>query len=266
VDRSTASRSKTIVFIHGLFLNPESWNPWIARFAEKGFSCHAPAYPFHSGAPSALRERPDPRLGRLAFDHVLDEIARFVDGLPERPILVGHSMGGLVVQKLISMGKGSAGVCIGSVAPAGVLVFDWQGFKLVGSVVNPFKGNQIFHCSPEWFHRAFCNTMTQSGSAVAYEALVVPESRNILRTSIGKHGKIDLSRPHAPLLFIAGDRDVLVPAALTRKNFLAYRDPSSRRDIQVFSGRSHHICGQVGWEQVAESVERWVASLDTLPA
>src|ERR1041385_1938747 len=105
---SAMIQSKTIVFIHGLFQNPKSWEGWMKYFQEKGYTCYAPAYPFHEGEPNELRKNINPALGKLTFGQVVDSLAAFIDKLPEKPILIGHSMGGLAVQKLLEMNKGVA--------------------------------------------------------------------------------------------------------------------------------------------------------------
>ena len=95
--------SKTIVFVHGMFQNPRSWEKWKTYFEARGYTCHAPPYPFHGGDPSDLRKNIHVELGKLTFGQVVESLATFIDQLPEKPILIGHSMGGLAVQKLLEM-------------------------------------------------------------------------------------------------------------------------------------------------------------------
>ncbi|MBI3509254.1 MAG: alpha/beta hydrolase [Bacteroidetes bacterium] len=256
------THSRTIVFIHGLFQNPHSWKKWIDYFSSKGYSCHAPAYPFHAGEPTALRKNPDPALGKLTFGEVIKHLSDFIDKLPEKPILIGHSMGGLAVQKLISLDKGVAAVAIDTAPPKGIFSFKWSFLKANLPTVNPLKGDSI--CLPDvsWFHYAFCNTMTMMQTQKEFEGYVVPESRNIPRSSTKKDGFIDFSKPHVPLLFIAGEKDHIIPASLNRKNFNAYSDKSSKKDFREFSGRTHYICGQENWEEVAEFVAGWIGELN----
>lgn len=175
--------SKTIVFIHGMFMNPASWGQWLRFFEAKGYACHAPSYPFHEGDPSSLRRNIDPQLGRLTFGEVVETMGTFIDTLPEPPILVGHSMGGLVVQRLIQGGRGVAGVCVDSAPPRGVMSFQWSFLRANLPTINPLKGNSP--CLPDvsWFRYAFCNTMSLEETKVAFENFVVPESRNIPRSS-----------------------------------------------------------------------------------
>src|SRR5664279_1579032 len=170
--------SKHIVFIHGLFMNPKSWENWTQYFETKGYICHLPAYPFHIGDPSDLRSNIDPSLGKLTFRQVVDGLAEFIDKLPEKPILIGHSMGGLAVQKLIEMDKGTSGVCIDTAPPKGVFSFKWSFLRANLQTINPLKGNSVCVPSLGWFHYAFCNTMTMEQTKVEYDKYVVPESRN----------------------------------------------------------------------------------------
>jgi pimeloyl-ACP methyl ester carboxylesterase len=252
---------KTIVFIHGLFMNPNSWKEWIKFYEAKGYKCHAPAYPYHEGNPADLRNNLNPDLGKLTFEQVTDSLSSFVDKLPEKPILIGHSMGGLIVQKLIETNKGVAGVCIDTAPPKGVFSFKWSFLKANLPTINPLKGNSVCLPSVKWFHYAFCNTMTLEQAQIEYNKFVVPESRNIPRSSTGKTGKINFKNPHQPLLFIAGEKDTIIPASLNKKNFNAYKDKNSKRDFKEFTGRTHYICGQEGWQEVADYVLNWLGRI-----
>jgi pimeloyl-ACP methyl ester carboxylesterase len=257
----TMTHSRTIVFIHGLFQNPKSWDGWMKYFTEKGYTCYAPAYAYHEGEPESLRKNIDSRLGALTFGQVIDSLAAFIDKLPEKPILIGHSMGGLAVQKLINMDKGVAAIAIDAAPPKGIFSFKWSFLKANLSTVNPLKGNSVCLPSLEWFHYAFCNTMTMEQSKKEYDMYVVPESRNIPRSSTGKAGKIDFGKPHVPLLIIAGEKDHIIPSSLNKKNYRAYKDKSSQLDFKEFSSRTHYICGQENWQEVAGYIDTWIRSI-----
>jgi pimeloyl-ACP methyl ester carboxylesterase len=254
----TKTSSKTIVFVHGLFMNPHSWDHWIAFFEAKGYHCYAPAYAFHQGDPASLRSDIDTGLGTLNFAQVIDSLVAFIDNLPEKPILIGHSMGGLAVQKLIALDKGIAGICIDPAPPKGVFSFKWSFLKANLPTINPLKGNSVCLPSVKWFHYAFCNTLTMEQTQSAYNEFVVPESRNIPRSSIGKDGKIIFNLPHKPLLFIAGEVDNIVPASLIRKNFNAYKDTAGIKTFKSFAGRGHFLCGEPGWEEIAAYISQWI--------
>jgi pimeloyl-ACP methyl ester carboxylesterase len=257
-----AQSTNTIVFIHGLFMNPKSWQAWMQYFTDLGYKCYAPAYPFHEGEPERLRSQVNKELGNLTLSAVINEIVNFIEQLSEKPIVIGHSMGGLIVQKLIAMDKVAAGVCIHSAPPNAMISAQWSFLKANFPVINPFKGDTIFYSTVDWFHYAFCNTMSIEQAQNAYNQFVVPESRNIPRSSTKADGKLDFSLPHKPLLFIAGEKDNIVPANLNKKNFEAYKDKNSRRDFKLFPGRSHFVCGQDGWREIAEFTQNWITQLN----
>ncbi len=253
--------SKTIVFIHGLFQNPNSWAEWKTYFEAKGFTCYAPAYPYHEGKPADLRKNIDPALGALTFGQVIKSLTTFIDQLPEKPILIGHSMGGLAVQKLIALKKGVTGICIDTAPPKGIISLKWSFLKANLPTINPFKGDSVCEPTPEWFHYAFCNTMSMEQTEVVYDKFVVPESRNIPRSTTKQDGYIDFKKPHEPLLFIAGAEDHIIPSSLNKTNFKAYSDPKSKKDFKEFAGRTHYICGQENWQEVALYIWEWVNKL-----
>ncbi len=254
---------KTIVFVHGMFLNPKSWSNWISYFEERGYHCIAPAWPLHEGEPSALRANPPAGLGSLSLNTVVEHIASIVADLPERPIVIGHSVGGLIVQLLAARGLIEAGVPISSVAPNAMLSFDWGFFKNSASITNPLKGDDYFPMSAEGFHDSFANTISEAASNLAYEQYATHDSRNVLRDCMGPAGHIDLKQPHVPLLFVAGEEDQIIPAKLNHKNAAAYTDEGSSAEFMSFPHRGHFICTQNGWQEVADGVAEWLEEIET---
>jgi alpha-beta hydrolase superfamily lysophospholipase len=250
--------STSIVFVHGMYLNGASWAPWVDRACKRGFATHAPSWPFHEGSPTTLRSAIDPALGKLDFATVLGHMKSKIDALPERPVVVGHSIGGLLAQKLLADGYATAAVAISSAPPQGIFTLDPTFTKANLPHVNPFAGNAPVEMTPERFHFTFCNTMTRAESDKAFEEFVVPESRNVPRSTLTKQAHIDFTAPHEPLLFLTGDSDHLTPRALVRKNFDAYRDASSTREFVAYAGRSHFICNQEGWQEVADRAFEWI--------
>ena len=254
--------SNTIVFIHGMFQNPVSWKKWEEYFSERGYNCISPAWPLHEGLPTQLRNSPPPGLGDLHLQTIVDQMEDIVTRQSEKPILIGHSVGGLIVQLLVQKSLAAVGVAIDSVAPNAMLAFDWGFMKNSALIANPLKGNEPFFMDLESFHKSFCNTMTMEETAVAYEETATHDSRNVLRDCMGEHGKIDLDLPHAPMLFIGGVSDEIIPASLNEKNRNAYTDNTSITDFRSFLDRGHFICGQPGWEEVAEYIAQWLQRQD----
>ena len=249
---------KTIVFIHGMFQNPKSWEKWIAYFSEKGYDCIAPAWPLHEGVPADLRTFPPEGLGDLHLQTIVDEMERVVTSLPEKPIVIGHSVGGLITQLLTQKGLVEIGVPISSVAPNAMLAFDWGFMKNSALIANPFKGNEPFYTDLESFHESFCNTMSMEETAAAFNETATHDSRNVLRDCMGEHGQIDTDMIHAPLLFIGGEEDQIIPYELDQRNAEAYSDEVSIVDFKAFPNRGHWICGQSGWEEVADYINEWL--------
>jgi pimeloyl-ACP methyl ester carboxylesterase len=249
---------KTIVFIHGMFQNPRSWEKWIGFFNEKGYNCIAPAWPMHEGIPADLRANPPAGLGDLELLTIVDEMERVVKALPDPPILIGHSVGGLVVQLLVQKSLADMGVAISSVAPNAMLAFDWGFMKNSALITNPLKGNEPFYTDLESFHESFCNTMTMEETQAAFEETATHDSRNVLRDCMGEAGQIDTEIPHVPLLFIGGEEDQIIPYELNQRNAEAYTDEVSIVDFKAFANRGHWICGQPGWEEVAGYISQWL--------
>lgn len=249
---------RDIVFIHGMFMNPKSWTGWVERYSGRGFHCHAVAWPGHEGEPAALRASPPEVLTRLTLGDVIQAHRDFLAALARPAVLVGHSVGGLVAQRLLNEGLAAAAVAIDPAPPKGIVTTKWSFLRSNLPVVNPFAGTRPFQFTVEQFHYAFCNTISLEEARAVFEAYVVPESRQVARGPAGKDGAIDFSRPHAPLLILGGESDNIVPWTLNEKNFEAYEDQESTREFKLFPGRDHFLCGHGGWEEIADFVLAWI--------
>lgn len=250
---------KNIVFIHGMFQNPKSWKSWINYFGQLGYKVHAPAWPLHEGEPKDLRENIPPELGHLRLKDIINAYVKFIAGLSSKPVLIGHSVGGLIVQSLINKGLGEMGVAISSVAPNRMMSFDWSMLKNAASIINPLKGDEPYYMTTEGFHTAFANTMSKDDSDKSYEAYATHDSRNVFRDCLKE--QINLEKPHVHLLFIAGEKDEIIPPSLIKKNAGAYTDESSHVDFVEFTNRSHFICGEPGWDEVAAYTFNWIETV-----
>jgi pimeloyl-ACP methyl ester carboxylesterase len=251
---------RPVVFVHGMYMTPLCWENWLAYFKVKGWPCSAPAWPGRERSVQSLRQaHPDPELGKLTLSAVVDHYARLLEAMPEKPILIGHSMGGLVVQLLLQRGLAAGGIAIDSAPPQGVFSPKWSFLKANFPHINPFKNqSQPILMTFERFQYAFVNGMDTKDQRAAYERYVVPESRRVPRESLGRTARIDFQKLHAPLLFIAGSQDNIIPPSLNRANFKRYALNSSITDIQVFPGRNHFIIGQSSWEEIAGFILTWL--------
>ncbi|HRG89198.1 MAG TPA: alpha/beta hydrolase [Chitinophagales bacterium] len=253
-------QTKTIVLVHGLFVNNTSWADWKTYFEKLGYTVHTPANPGHDGKPADLRSNLHPQLTQTGFEDVVTNIVKLIDTLPEKPIVIGHSLAGLVVQKLIEMDKAVAGVSIDGAPPKNVFA-PWHTIKAVLPVLNIFKG-AAYMGTREWYHYAFFNNYTRAESDILFDKIAVPESRKIAFDSLLKpFASVDFSKPHQPLLFIGGANDNIFSAEFTQKIAGRYSHKGSRTDYKRFEGRSHFICGEKGWEEVAGYIQQWLQGL-----
>jgi pimeloyl-ACP methyl ester carboxylesterase len=255
----------TVVFLHGAWMTPACWEPFQGYFDEQGYKTLAPAWPGKDRAVEEVRADPGPLSG-LGGQEIIDHYAEIIRALPEPPVLVGHSFGGLFVQVLLSRGLGAAGVAIDSAPPKGVLATQPTTFRALGSVLaNPANRSRVVHWTFEQFRYAFVHTLPEDQARAAYEQFVTPETGRIFfqggfsAVDRGSPFVVDFAKPdRAPLLMIAGEQDRIVPAALNRTNHRRYRAGSAPVDYVEFPGRTHWIIAQDGWTEVAAYVARWL--------
>lgn len=251
--------SKTIVFIHGMFVTPTCWKKWQEYFEAHGYRTLAPAWPEHDPPAAAQRARhPNKALARLELSDLVEHYRKIIRALPEKPILIGHSMGGLLVQLLLQEDLGVAGVAIDSAPPKGVITLAWSFLKSNWGAINPFASdNKPIYLDEKSFHYAFTNTLSEADSRAAWAAEVVPESRRVGTGPTSAAAKIDFARARPPLLMIAGEKDHIIPASLNKKNFSSYQGPSLT-ELKVFPGRDHWIIASEGWREIADYARQWL--------
>jgi len=173
-------KTKTIVLIHGMFMTPLCWENWVPYYESKGYRVFAPPWPGRDKPIENLRRNhADPRLAELKLSDVVERMERVIDSLEEKPALIGHSMGGLVVQLLLQKDLAVAGVAIDPAPPQGVLTTKWSFIKSNFPAINPLLVNRPVVMSFEHFQYAFVNTLPLDEQRAAYDRYVVPESRRV---------------------------------------------------------------------------------------
>jgi pimeloyl-ACP methyl ester carboxylesterase len=255
------AKSKSIVLIHGNFVNNHSWVQWKSRYEQKGYTVYTPANPGHDGNPADLRNKVHPDLVKTGFIDVVNNIAKLIDGLPEKPLIIGHSMAGMAVQKLLELGKASAAVSIDGAPPKNV----FPPFKTLTAVLPAFgffTGKKYFMGSRKWYDKCFFNTLPEADRAKAFDTFAVPESFKVSRQLVlNYYSNIDFKKPHEPILFIGGGSDNIFPQSLTKTIAGKYKDPNSKVDLKIFDGKSHFLCGEPGWESIADYILDWYEKL-----
>lgn len=253
--------SKTIVFVTGAFVTHLGWNNWKKFFEEAGYTCYNPPWLFKDDTPERLREKhPDyKKLTELRLSELLDYYEDFIASLPEKPILIGHSTGGLMVQVLLQRGVAAAGIAIHSVPAQGVLSLKFSFLKSLWAPLGLFKSaNKTYLMTLEQWQYAFTNGMSLADQKKSYLENVVPESRRVLRDCLSSVAKVDFSKPHPPLLFISGSTDHIIPASLNFSNFKKYKQNGSTTDYKDFEGKNHFVLGLPSWKDEAKFSLEWI--------
>ena len=250
----------TIVFIHGNFVTKRCWEPWVARYEARGHTCITIAWPGRNQPVAELKRNPDdPFLGKLTIGEVIDHHVRTIQALPAKPILIGHSFGGLLTQLMVQRDLAAAAVAIDSVPAQGVLTLKWSFIRSLWPLLNPFiPASRPYYMPFEHFQYTFANDLPLEEQRAGYDRDIVPESRRVARGALSRAARVDFRRPHAPLLMIAGEKDHIMPASLNRSNYKRYRKSPSRTEFKEFPGRAHYtiIAGR-GWEEVADCALEW---------
>jgi len=263
-----AAVARRIVFIHGAWVTPLCWEPFVGYFGKLGYDCLAPAWPGKDRPIESIRSDPSPLAG-LGIAEIVDHYVGIILALDEPPVLVGHSFGGLFVQILLDRGLGAAGVAIDSAPPRGVLVYEPTAFRALASVLLTWRGwRKVVRWSYANFRYAFVHTLPEADALRAFETQVTPETGRVFfqgglsALDPRSPAKIDfLNGKRAPLLLIAGEQDRIVPAAVNRRNYQRYSRSKAATDFREFPGRTHWIIAQPGWEEVAGHIAGWLASL-----
>jgi pimeloyl-ACP methyl ester carboxylesterase len=264
----------TIVLVHGLWVTPRSWEHWIEHYEGRGYNVLAPAYPGLEVEVEALNEDPSP-IEALTIPAVVEHLEGIVGELDRAPIIMGHSAGGFFTQVLLDHGYGAAGVAIDSAPPEGVRVTPVSQIRSLFPVLrNPANRHRAVGFTPEQFHYVFTNTLSREESDKVYERYHIPAPGSFvwagpLANVTPGHQDVYVNfhnEDRAPLLFIAGGEDHLMPPAVNQSNAKHYRHTNTVTDYKEFPGRSHYTVGQDGWEEVADYALKWAEEKATQAA
>jgi pimeloyl-ACP methyl ester carboxylesterase len=257
----------TIVLIHGFWVTPRSWENWISHYEARGFRVLAPAYPGFEVEVEALNADPAP-IEAVTVPQIIEHLESVIGALDSPPILIGHSAGGAFTQILLDHGFGAAGVAINSAPTEGVAVVPLSQVKATFPVLrNPANRHRAVGFTHEQWHYAFTNTFSEEESRALYERYHIPASGAIFWGSALANinpGHQDTwvdydNDERAPLLFIAGSEDNLMPPRIQRSNAKHYKSDTIT-EVKEYEGRAHLLPAQEGWEEVADYALDWALS------
>lgn len=257
-------QSKNIVFVTGAFVSNSCWDQWRTYFESKGYTTIAPPWPFKNAPASELRTRQpyDTDLANLTLSELTNYYSTIVKRVPEKPIVIGHSLGGLITQIIVNHDLAAAGVAIHSVPPLGVFPYEFSflkgGWKSLGLFTST---NETYLMSFKDWQYAFVNGMPLEEQIEAYEKYTIPESKTVARGGLTSAAKVDFYKPHAPLLLTSGSEDTIIPAHLNLRNFEKYVETASVLDYKEFHGRNHFVLGQSTWEEDADYILNWLSRI-----
>jgi non-heme chloroperoxidase len=244
-----------VVLVHGAWFHRSSWEGWAERFTSYGFAVHVPGWPREAVSAAEDRRHPGPHRD-LGLATLIEHYELFVRSLDNRPVLIGHSLGGLLVQHLLSIGLGRAAVAL---AP-------WPAHDSAD-----YEGSA--QLSWPYFRHSVANTVGEDEAAQLFERHVVHAPHRLLADlGSGRGGEpADAFRParilvdtsdaaRGPLLLISGQEDRVITDAVTRAAYKAYGDSAAVTDLKQFADRGHSLVIDNGWRAVADYVLVWLAA------
>ena len=265
IERANATGKQPIVFVHGLWLLPSSWDRWATMFEAEGYVALTPGWPDDPETVTEANAHPEvfahKSVGQVA-DH-LDEILR---DLKKKPAIIGHSFGGLLAQILAGRGLSSATVAIDPAPFRGVLPLPISALKSAWPVLgNPANRNRAIPLTFEQFRFGFANAVSEDEAKELYETFAVPAAGKPLFQAAAANlnpwteAKVDSDNPdRGPLLIISGEKDNTVPWAIANASFKQQQDNSGVTEIVEIPNRGHALTIDSGWREVANTALAFV--------
>jgi len=254
-----------VVFIHGLWLHASSWAPWQELFESTGYTTVAPGWPGVAETVELARAEPE-SIADHGIDDVVEHYAALIAELPRPPILVGHSFGGMIAEKLLGQNRAAAAIAIDAAQIKGVLPLPLSALRATFPVfANPANRHRAVSLTAEQFRFAFGNAVEAEESAALYERWTIPAPGKPLfeaaaaNFSPNSPAKVDTgNEARGPLLLIMGGKDHTVPEAVTKSTLKQYRHSPAVTEILEFPDRGHSLTVDSGWRAVADTCLEWL--------
>jgi pimeloyl-ACP methyl ester carboxylesterase len=256
-----------VVFIHGLWIHSTAWAPWIELFASRGYDASAPGWPGDADTVEATRANPD-ALNGVGIEQICHHYADYFETLDAKPIVIGHSFGGLVAQELLANDLAVAGVAIDPAPIKGVKTLPFSqlrsGFPVLG---NPANKRRTVSLSAKQFRYSFGNAISEEESDALHGTWTIPGPGRPLfedaTANFTRHSPATVDTHTAvrgPLLLVSGTDDHTVPKAVTLEVLSMYADnASSTTEYHEVEGRGHSLTIDAGWRTVADGTLEWLA-------
>jgi pimeloyl-ACP methyl ester carboxylesterase len=268
VARANASRREPVVFIHGLWLLPSSWDRWAALFEAAGYAALTPRWPDDPDTVAEANANPEVFAGKT-IGQVADHFSSVIEQLDHKPAVIGHSFGGLLAQIIAGRGLAAATVAIDAAPFRGVLPLPISSLKSAKPVLgNPLNRNRAVPLTYDQFRYGFANAVDEDEAKALYEEFAVPASGAPLFQAATANlnpwteAKVNTESPdRGPLLLISGETDNTVPWAIVHASFEKQKRNASVTEIVQIPDRGHALTIDRGWRQVAttalEFIERF---------
>jgi pimeloyl-ACP methyl ester carboxylesterase len=257
--------ARPVVFIHGLWLHATSWSPWIEQFRDAGYEPLAPGWPNEPATVEDARAHPD-EVANIGIDEITTHMAEIIDGLGDAPVIVGHSFGGLIAEKLLGEGRGKAAVAIDPAQIKGVLPLPLAQLRAgLPALGNPANIHKAVSLTQKEFRFGFGNAVSEEESDELFNRWTIPSPAKplfqaaVANFSLHSPAKVETKREdRGPLLLISGTADHTVPDVVTRSTLKQYRDSTAVTELKQFEGRGHSLTIDSGWKDVADTVLDWL--------
>ena len=260
------SAGSHVVFIHGLWLHATSWTPWKELFQTAGYTPLAPGWPGEPDTVEEARSHPDQVAGK-GIDDVVGHYAQIIRGLDTQPIVIGHSFGGLIAQRLLGEDLAAAAVAIDAAPIKGVIYLPPSALRVASIALRkPANRNSAVALTPEQFRYGFANALPAREATELYKRWTIPSPGKPLfedaaaNLSARSPAKVNTgNKTRGPLLLIAGGHDHTVPAAITRSTRKLYHKSPAVTDLREFNDRGHSLTIDHGWREIAEETLSWLS-------
>jgi non-heme chloroperoxidase len=265
IGRANASERTPVVFVHGLWLLPSSWDRWAAVFEEAGYTALTPGWPDDPETVEEANANPEV-FAHKSVGQVADHFERIVRGLDRKPAIVGHSFGGLLTQILAGRGLAAVSVAIDPAPFRGVLPLPISALKSAFPVLgNPANRNRAVPLTYDQFRYGFANAVSEEEAKELYETYAVPASGTPLFQAATANlnpwteAKVDSRNPaRGPLLIISGELDHTVPWAIANASYKRQARNEGVTEIVEMPGRGHALTIDSGWRAVADTTLAFV--------